>query len=443
MTTIKPDQHNANKGNKRGRELLQQSIRELGAGRSILLDKDGNIIAGNKTFEAAQESGIKVRIIEAGRDELVAVQRTDLDLDDPTGEARRLAYLDNRVAEVDLEWDPDQLAADLEIGLDLHDLGFGANDLYLLIGERNDHDVDAEPQLDKADQLCLQWGTAPGQLWRLGTHYLICGDCSDQLVVDQLLKGRKINLLNTDPPYGVHVKGGEGGEMTIANDDASVLPELLRGSFRQAKRVAEKKAAFYIAAPHGVQFHEFAQSILDVGMDWKQTLVWMKNNLVLGRSDYQGKHEVFFYGNFGTGRIWNGGRKQTSVLEEQLQRISFLNDKVLQINFGDQSYIVRGDNMEAFEAESDILQVDKPQKSELHPTIKPQRLLKKMIRNSTNEGDVIFDPFCGSGSTILASQNTNRQCFAIELMPKYVAVSLQRWIDATGSAPVLVESSDL
>src|SRR5262245_15011152 len=110
--TIKPDNHNANKGTKRGRDLLKQSLKELGGGRSILLDKGGNIIAGNKTFEAAQESGIKVRIVEAGRDELVAVQRTDLDLDDPIGEARRLAYLDNRVGELDLNWDVEQLAQD-------------------------------------------------------------------------------------------------------------------------------------------------------------------------------------------------------------------------------------------------------------------------------------------------------------------------------------------
>ncbi len=439
MTTINPDQRNANKGTKRGKELLKQSLQELGGGRSILLDKDGNIIAGNKTFEAAQESGIKVRVIEAGRDELVAVQRTDLDLDDPTGEARRLAYLDNRVSELDLDWDPDQLAADLELGIDLDELGFGANDLYLIIGERNDKDVDAEPQLDKADQLCVQWGVQEGQLWQLGNHYLMCGDCTIGANVDRLLQGRKVNLLCTDPPYGVHIKGGEGGEMTIANDDLKVLPDLLFAAFSQAKRVAEKKAAFYIAGPHGVQFFEFAKNILEVGMDWKQTLIWAKNNLVLGRSDYQQKHEVFFYGNFGSGRVWNGGRKQTSIIDEQLQRIHFLNDQELQINFGDQVYIVRGEHLEAFEAESDILQVDKPQKNELHPTIKPQRLIKKLIRNSSNEGDVVYDPFSGSGTSILAAENTKRQCFAMEILPKFVAVGLQLWQDATGSTPVLVQ----
>ncbi len=251
--------------------------------------------------------------------------------------------------------------------------------------------------------------------------------------------GAPIRNRRTDPPYGVHIKGGEGGEMTIANDDLKVLPDLLFAAFSQAKRVAEKKASFYIAGPHGVQFFEFAKSILDVGLEWKQTLVWAKNNLVLGRSDYHHKHEVFFYGNFGSGRIWNGGRKQTSVIDEQLQRIHFLNDQELQINFGDQVYIVRGEHLEAFEAESDILQVDKPQKSELHPTIKPQRLIKRLIRNSSNEGDVVYDPFSGSGTSILAAENTKRQCFAMEILPKFVAVGLQLWQDATGSTPVLVQ----
>lgn len=439
MTSIQADKHNANKGTKRGKELLKQSLTELGGGRSILLDKEGNIIAGNKTFEGAQEVGLKVRVVKAGRDEIVAVQREDLDLNDPSGEARRLAYMDNRVAELDLEWDPDQLAADLALGIDLDALGFGANELYLIIGEKGDEDVDAEPKLDKADELCLQWGTAEGQIWRLGSHYLMCGDSTNDAHVRALLGALRFNLLCTDPPYGVNIRGGDGGEMTIANDDASDLPDLLTGSFSLAKKWSAKKAAFYIAGPHGSQFYEFARSIIGVGMVWKQTLIWAKNNLVLGRSDYQPKHEVFFYGNFGSGRVWNGGRKQTTVIEETVQRMSFLNDKELQVNFGDQVYIVRGEGLEAFEIESDLLQVEKPQKNELHPTIKPTKLIKRLIRNSSSEGDIVYDPFSGSGTTILACENIKRTCYAMELLPKFVAVDLQRWQDATGQIPVLIK----
>jgi DNA modification methylase len=440
MTDIKPDTHNANKGTKRGKDLLRKSLQELGGGRSILLDKDGNIIAGNKTFEGAQDVGLKVRVVKAGRDEIVAVQREDLDLMDPSGEARRLAYMDNRVAELDLDWDADQLAEDLALGIDLDSLGFGANELYLIIGDMGDKDVDAEPKLDKADELCIQWGTVPGQLWKLGNHYLLCGDCTNEQHVSALLNGLQFDLLCTDPPYGVNIKGGDGGEMTIANDNAKDLPALLNGSFSLAKQQAAKKAAFYIAGPHGAQFYEFARAIISVGMIWKQTLVWAKNNLVFGRSDYQPKHEVIFYGNFGNGRMWNGGRKQTTVIEETMQRLSFLNEKEIQVNFGDQVYIVRGDNLEAFEAESDLLQVEKPQKNELHPTIKPTKLIKRLVRNSSNEGDVVYDPFSGAGTTILACENTKRICYAMELLPKFVAVDLQRWQDATGQAPMLLKN---
>lgn len=437
---LKFDRQNANAGTDRGRELLDQSLKELGAGRSILIDKDGNVIAGNKTLAAAQKAGMKVKVVESDRDELVVVKRQDLDLEDPTGEARRLAYMDNRVAELDLQWDADQLLADLTAGMDLRALGFNESDLLVIIGDPDVEEVDAEPQLDKAEQLQEKWNTQPGQLWQLGDHRLICGDCTKAEVVQRLLGGKRFNLLNTDPPYGVEIKGGEGGEMTIANDTMADLPAVLAGAFRQAVAHADKKTAFYIAAPHGPQFLEFGRAIVEAGMTWKQTLIWSKNNLVLGRSDYQQKHEVFFYGNFGHGRIWNGGRKQTSVIDEQKRKLSFIGDRELQIHFGDELFVVQGDNMSAAQMEPDVIQVEKRAKNELHPTIKPLKLIRRMIRNSTEPGALVYEPFCGSGTTILACENDKRICAAIELLPKYVAVTLQRWYDATGRDPVLISS---
>lgn len=436
---IQADKHNANRGTDRGRALLEQSIRELGAGRSILVDKDGNVIAGNKTLEAARKAGLKVRIVPTNRDELVVVQREDLDLDDSAGEARRLAYLDNRVAELDLDWDPMQLAADLDLGVDLHGLGFDESELLVIIGEQEEKEIDAPAQMDKADELQVKWDTQPGQMWGLGDHRLVCGDCTIAEVVRECLDGIKFNLLCTDPPYGVNIKGGDGGEMTIANDNRDDLPRILSGSFRLAAQWAEKKAAFYIAAPHGPQFFDFAREILAAGMHWKQTLIWSKNNLVLGRSDYQQKHEVFFYGNFGHGRIWNGGRKQTSVVSEERKRFSFLNDGELQVLYDQELFVVQGDNLSAYQMEPDVLEVEKPQKNELHPTMKPLKLLRRMIRNSSREDAIVFEPFSGSGSTMLACENEGRVCKAIELLPKYAAVNLQRWQDATGKKPVLLK----
>jgi DNA modification methylase len=438
MSDFKFDQQNANMGTKRGKELLEQSIKELGAGRSILVDKDGNVIAGNKTLEAAQKAGLKVRIIPTDRDELVVVQRQDLDLTDSAGEARRLAYLDNRVGELDLQWDAEQLINDITQGLDLTNLGFYDHELVVIIGEQKDVEIDAEPQLDKAEELRNKWDTREGQVWQLGDHLLMCGDSTHDHVVQRLFGQERFDLLATDPPYGVKIKGGEGGEMTIANDNMDDMPRILAGAFRQAVKYADNKTAFYIAAPHGPQFHEFAKAIVEAGMVWKQTLVWSKNNLVLGRSDYQQKHEVFFYGNFGKGRRWNGGRKQTSVIEEQKQKILFLNDREIQISLGEEIFVVQGDNLEIYQTAPDVIHVEKPQKNELHPTMKPLKLMRRMIRNSSDQGDIVYDPFCGSGSTILASENEKRRCFALELLPKYTAVTLQRWQDATGKLPTLI-----
>ncbi len=439
MSDLTFDDHNANKGTDRGRELLEQSVTELGAGRSILSDRKGKIIAGNKTLAAAQKAGLKIRIVPTKRDELVVVQREDLDLDDSAGEARRLAYLDNRVAELDLEWDAAQLAADLELGLNLNALGFDQSELLVIIGEQEEEEIDAPPQLDKADELQVKWGTELGQVWQLGKHRLVCGDCTNENVVRECLEGLAFNLLWTDPPYGVHIKGGEGGQMTIANDDVKDLPALLRNAFRLAVQWSGKKAAFYIAGPHGPQFFEFAKALIENGMHWKQTLIWSKNNIVLGRSDYQPKHEVIFYGNFGHGRIWNGGRKQKTVINEAKKRLSFLGEEELQIVYEDEVYIAQGQNLSAYKIEPDVLEIEKPQKNELHPTMKPLKLMRRLIRNSSNEGNIVYEPFGGSGSTILACENDGRICKAIELLPKYAAVILQRWQDATGKAPVLLK----
>ncbi len=439
MDDLKFDNHNANKGTERGKKLLDQSITELGAGRSILVDKSGNVIAGNKTLAAAKKAGLKVRIIPTQRDELVVVQREDLDLEDSNGEARRLAYLDNRVAELDLEWDAEQIALDAAAGMDLNQLGFDESELLLIIGEQEEQEVDAEPEFDKADELRQKWNIETGQIWQLGDHVLICGDATDHDVVKRVLMGQRFGLLCTDPPYGVNVHGGDGGKMVIANDSPEDVPELLSNAFRLAVQWADKKAAFYVAGPHGPQFFEFAKAILEVGMDWRQTLIWSKNHIVLGRSDYQQKHEVFFYGNFGHGRVWNGGRKQKSVIDEQQQKLlSFINEKTVQIALGNEVYIVEGDHLEVSQIEPDVIRVEKPQKNELHPTIKPLRLIRKMIRNSTERGAVVYDPFSGSGTTILACENEGRRCCAIELLPKYAAVNLQRWFDATGKTPVLL-----
>jgi hypothetical protein len=237
MTALRTDQHNANKGTKRGRELLEQSLKELGAGRSILVDKDGNVIAGNKTLEMAQKLGLKVRIIEAGRDELVAVQRPDLDLTDGAGEARRLAYLDNRVAELDLEWDAQVIVADMQAGMDLDALGFLEKELQgLVIGTEESSGKNApDAEMERAAELKAKWGVEPGQIWQLGEHRLACADCTDWGTVERFLTGERMQVCWTDPPWNVNYgavdkENVQGYKVrTIANDNlGDKFPEFVQ-----------------------------------------------------------------------------------------------------------------------------------------------------------------------------------------------------------------------
>ena len=173
---ITPDPRNANRGTERGRYMVEASLRETGAGRSIVLDKDGGIIAGNKTFEAASDIGLPVRIVQTDGTELVAVQRTDLDLSDDTGAARKLAYYDNRAGQVGLEWDASVLLGDLTAGLDLSAM-FRQDELDELLADLTPKVTgDTEPQTDRAEELRQLWNVQPGQLWGMKPFY-VCPKC--------------------------------------------------------------------------------------------------------------------------------------------------------------------------------------------------------------------------------------------------------------------------
>ena len=174
---ITPDRKNANKGTERGRYMVEASLRETGAGRSIVLDKDGRIIAGNKTFEAASDIGLPVRIVETDGRELVAVKRTDLDLDDDTGTARKLAYYDNRAGQVGLEWDAEIMLGDIGAGLDLSAM-FRQDELDELLADLTPNTTgDTEPQTDRAEELREKWGVEAGMMFGLGkvTYCPKCG----------------------------------------------------------------------------------------------------------------------------------------------------------------------------------------------------------------------------------------------------------------------------
>lgn len=441
MTTIKPDQYNANKGTKRGRELLQQSLKELGGGRSILLDKDGNIIAGNKTFEAAQESGIKVRIVEAGKDELVAVQRTDLDLDDPAGEARRLAYLDNRVSELDLEWDVEQIAQDIASGLDFDGIGFLEGELRLMLeqaGIGNDAYVDPGDQRDQGEELVRKWGVEKGQIWQLGQHRLICGDSSDLSLVDQFMGHLKASLTFTSPPYWV----GKGYETQTSEEEIGVFIAKISGVMDAVTRRDESRIVINTGTGFTTAFDKKAKRHVLLLVDqWTNALRvrnwnlrhvrhWIKEGQLMAtspRTDVIDQHNEFL----ATYEHREGSPRQFDDLFSD-QDVSLL------MTFYHKQGKQRGQEWTgtAWALRSYWDDIRGTRSAHGHEAAFPLELPLRHLMLYTKRGEIVFEPFCGSGTTLIACEVMGRICMGVEISPAYVAATLERWNVLTGKEPI-------
>ncbi len=446
MTDIKQDQHNANKGTKRGKELLQQSLKELGGGRSILLDAEGNIIAGNKTFEAAQDAGLKVRIIEAGRDEIVAVQRTDLNLNDQTGEARRLAYLDNRVSELDLNWDADQLALDSAVGLDLGSTGFLEGELRQLFeqaGVESEAYTDPGDQGDKGEELARKWGVEDGQLWALGDHRLMCGDACDPTVIERLIGDHKATLTFTSPPYWV----GKGYETQTSEEEIATFIGKICTAMDVATRRDESRIVINTGTGYTTSFNkkgkrhvlllidQWTNALRAHGWNLRHIRHWLKNGQLMStslRTDVIDQHCEYL----GTYEHDEGKAMQFQDLirEDDVQSLlTFYNKQGKQ----------RGQEWTGFNwalrAYWDDIRGTASANG--HEAAFPLEIPLRHLMLYSKRGEMIFEPFCGSGTTLIACEALGRICFADELSPKYTAATLERWHLLTGKTATLLEQS--
>jgi len=403
------DVRNANKGTDRGRNLLEQSIKELGAGRSILVDKDGNVIAGNKTLAAARKAGLKIRLIPTNRDELVVVQRGDLNLNDTIGEARRLAYLDNRIAELDLDWDAQILAEDAASGLDVDSLGFLDKELqHLLLSldvETHTEPAETATLLDERESLVKKWNVALGQVWELGKHRLAVGDCTDANILSFMMLGERAQICWTDSPwnvgYGENIeKDNAQGykKRTMANDNlGDRFPAFIEAAAKNVWRFCEPGAILYWVM--GAQEWPQLDGVLrKQGFHWSSTIVWVKDQLVLSRKDYHTQFEPLWYG-------WKGDAPRIREVADRKQ--------------------------------PDVWFIDRPKRSEDHPTMKPLPLVERSLSNSSLPGDLVLDPFVGSGTTLIVCEHIGRRCRAVEIDPLFAAVTIERWHLLTGRLPTL------
>lgn len=409
LTDLKPDTRNANRGTDRGARMIEQSLRQYGAGRSILVDKDGNIIAGNKTVEAAQKAGIQtVRVIETDGTEIIAVKRTDLDIDSKEG--RELAVADNRTNQVSLEWDAEVLQELIDEGADMSAL-FDQGEIEQMFAAIADYGEGDDGLLDGVDPDEIPEAAEPvcklGDLWQLGRHRLICGSSTDAAAVSILMDGALADCMWTDPPYGVNYVGKTKDALTIENDGKENLPELCDAFLAIARSALKEGSPYYIAHPPGVLSLTFGNALIKAGWRLHETLVWVKDSMVLGHSDYHYKHEPIYYGwTPGEGRSGRGNHN------------------------GSRWY---GDN-----AQVSVFEIDRPKRNSQHPTMKPVALVDAMLLNSTTQRHIVYEPFGGSGTTLISCEGIGRACRCVELSPHYCDVIISRWENATGKKAELL-----
>ena len=361
---------------------LRSSLREFGFINPIIIDRDYGIIAGHGRLLAAKEEGIT---------EVPCV------FVDYLTEAQKKAYIlaDNRMA-MDAGWDEELLRVEIEAlqgeAFDVSLTGFDEKELADLFKDGSDSDAE-DDDYDLSAALEKAAFVERGDIWTVGRHRLMCGDATSVEDVAALMDDRKANLILTDPPYGVSFKSSSG--LTIQNDSMKdeEFYHFLLDSFRNMADHLEKGGAAYVfhADTEGLNFR---RAFIDAGFHLAGCCIWVKDSLVLGRSDYQWQHEPILYGFLPNGKHpWYSDRKQTTIW-----------------NFA------------------------KPKRNANHPTSKPLDLLGYPIRNSTQENAIVVDTFGGSGSTIMACEQTNRTCFTMELDEKYASVILRRYVDDTGDA---------
>lgn len=361
---------------------LRSSLREFGFINPVIIDRDFGVIAGHGRILAAKEEGItEVPCVFA----------------DHLTEAQKKAYIiaDNRMA-MDAGWDEELLRVEIEAlqAADFDPLltGFSDEELADLFADDSgkdvkDDDFDLTAALEKASFV------EPGDVWTVGRHRLVCGDATSEEDVVKLMDGKRANLLLTDPPYGVSFKSASG--LTIQNDSMKdeEFYKFLLSAFQRAADHMEKGGAAYVfhADTEGLNFR---RAFVDAGFHLAGCCIWVKDSLVLGRSDYQWQHEPVLYGFLQNGKHpWFSDRKQTTIW-----------------NFA------------------------KPKRNANHPTSKPLDLLAYPIGNSTQENAIVVDTFGGSGSTMMACEQMNRTCFMMELDGKYASVILRRAVE-NGIAP--------
>ena len=402
-------------------EKVAASIREFGFKQPIVVDKDHVIIVGHTRLLAALRLGIK---------EVPVLVATDLS----PAQVKAYRLADNRVHE-EATWDEELLALELgdlsKLGFNLESTGFDADEINALLNLEQGGLLPGAEE-DAVPETPAKPSALPGELFHLGKHRLICGDSTDPFLIEKLFSGDRADAVFTDPPYNVNYEGSAG---KIKNDNMEDLKfrQFLLRAFSVMFRVLRDGAAVYVCHAD-IEGENFRGAFREAGFKLSGCLVWVKDALVLGRSDYQWQHEPILYGWKPTGaHRWYGDRKSTTVSEFMLEApLTLVEPNVYRLRLGDQWFQIRGEKLAIDELQTTVARVPRPKKNEDHPTMKPVALIDKMLRNSTKKGNLVFDPFGGSGSTLISCEKHGRTAYLCELEPKFCDVIILRWEQATG-----------
>lgn len=394
-------------------DYVAKSIEEFGFKVPIVVDKNYIVVAGHTRLKASKKLGLeKVPVIIAD------------DLSDEKIKAFRVA--DNKVGEL-ATWEEKLLQAELDElmsqSVDMTEYGFTDEDFAEVENEAEEDDF--EEALPKEPR------TKYGEVYQLGNHRMMVGDATKEEDVAKLMGGEKLNLLVTDPPYNVAYEGGTKDKLTIQNDsmDDAKFRAFLTDAFKATNTAMKPGAAFYIWHADSEGFN-FRAAVNETGWLLKQTLIWVKSSLVLGRQDYQWIHEPCLYGwKEGAAHYFTFDRTQATVIEDRPNLNKMSKDEL-------KEYILA---TEEAQGPTTIIREKKPTANREHPTMKPIKLLSRQVLNSSEKGQNIGDFFGGSGSTLITCEQLERNCYTMELDPRYADVIINRWEELTGLEAELVE----
>lgn len=399
ISDLKPAEYNPRKITKNELDKLKRNIKEFGLVDPLIVNSDMTVIGGHQ----------RLKVLKALKyEECLCVV-----LDIPKDKEKALNLSLNRITG---EWNDDlltQLLSELSAleNFDMQLTGFDSKEIDELLANINTlQEKEENFNIDLELTNITEPKTKPGDLYLLGQHRVLCGDSTIADNYNLLMQGKLADMIFTDPPYGVNYSGknsylnkfdkGNRIQTPIENDNLSLedLKKLWLESFSLMHNHTRQGGSYYVTAPQGGElFIIMANSIKKAGFLLKHTLVWVKNNHILGRCDYHYQHEPIIYG-------WKPGAGHRF--------------------FGDSS-------------ETSVWFIDKPLKSELHPTMKPIELIERAIRNSSQRKEIVLDGFLGSGTTIIAAEKLGRICYGIELSPEYCDVIISRWERFTGQKAIL------